>query len=113
MRHNHQQVRVRQLFKVRWTLELARRIEKAMKQTSTKAHHESPELYPEPRTPKQLEEFDAIYEETKPKGEGDDTADDKDAAVTDVTRSTPVEPIIPMTAISGESVAKAQAAAKN
>lgn len=116
VRRNHQQVRVRQLFKVKWTLELAKRIEKAMKQTSTKAHHESPELYPEPRTPKQLErlleEFDAVCEETKPKNEGDCLADD-DASVTDVARSTPVEPIVPMAVISDELVAKGQAAAKN
>lgn len=61
---------MRQLFKVTWTLELAKRIEQAIKQASPKAHHEAPDLYPRPRTPDELEvmlaEFDAICELTAP-----------------------------------------------
>jgi ABC-type transport system involved in cytochrome c biogenesis ATPase subunit len=73
VRRNSQHVRVRNLFKVKWTLERAKRIELAMKKASPKAHHESVELYPRPRTPDELEvllaEFDAICEETAPREE--------------------------------------------
>jgi energy-coupling factor transporter ATP-binding protein EcfA2 len=72
-------VRVRHLFMITWTLEIASRIETAMKQASPKSHHEAPELYPRAYTPDELEamlvEFEAICELTKPKkikaGEGD------------------------------------------
>ena len=73
VRRNSQRVRVRQLFKVKWTPELAQRIEKAIKKTSPKAHHESLELYSKTPTPDDLEalldEFDSICDETAPKTE--------------------------------------------
>lgn len=64
-------VRVRHLFLITWTPEIASRIEEAMKQASPKSHHEAPELYPRPHTPDELEamlvEFEDICDLTAPK----------------------------------------------
>jgi ABC-type uncharacterized transport system ATPase subunit len=65
---NH--VRVRHLFMITWTPQIAERIEAAMKQASPKSHHEAPERYPRPYTPDELEtmlvEYEEICELTKP-----------------------------------------------
>lgn len=70
VRRFHKHVRVRHLFKIKWTPEISARIEAAMKQASPKSHHEATELYPRPFTLDELEamldEFDAICELTKP-----------------------------------------------
>src|SRR5205814_574464 len=46
VRRWNQNVRVRQLLKIRWTPELGKRIEEAMKELAPKAHHEAVDLYP-------------------------------------------------------------------
>lgn len=60
-------VRVRQLHGVKWTPEIAERIDKAMRKASPKAHHEPLALHPGPLTPAQLtamlEELSSLYEE--------------------------------------------------
>jgi hypothetical protein len=60
-------VRVRKLHDVKWTPEIAERIDKAMRKASPKAHHEPLVLHPGPHTPAQLtamfEEFSSLYEE--------------------------------------------------
>lgn len=60
-------VRVRQLHDVKWTPEIAERIDKAMRKASPKAHHEPMTLHPGPHTPTQLtamlDELSALYEE--------------------------------------------------
>lgn len=65
---NH--VRVRHLFMITWTRQIAERIEAAMKQASPKSHHEALELYPRAHTPDELEvmlvEFEEICALTKP-----------------------------------------------
>ena len=71
VRRFNRHVRVRQLFMVKWTPEIASRIEAAMKTASPKTHHEAPELYPRPYTPDELEamlvEFEEIADRTSPK----------------------------------------------
>jgi energy-coupling factor transporter ATP-binding protein EcfA2 len=71
VRRFSQHVRVRHLFMITWTPEIASRIEAAMKQASPKTHHEATELYPRAYTPDELEamfdEFEEICELTAPK----------------------------------------------
>jgi energy-coupling factor transporter ATP-binding protein EcfA2 len=59
-------VRVRQLYGIKWTPQIAERIDKAMHKASPKAHHEALALHPGAHTPTQLtamlEELAAIYE---------------------------------------------------
>jgi ABC-type uncharacterized transport system ATPase subunit len=60
-------VRVRQLHGVKWTPEIAERIDKAMRKASPKAHHEPLALHPGPLTPARLtamlDELSSLYEE--------------------------------------------------
>jgi ABC-type transport system involved in cytochrome c biogenesis ATPase subunit len=76
VRRYHKHVRVKQLFQVTWTPEIAERIEQAMKEASPKSHFEALELYPRACTPDELtamlEEFDAICELTVPKSGKED-----------------------------------------
>lgn len=78
VRRFNQHVRIKQMYKVKWTPEIAKRIHKAWKQASPKSHFEAPELYPRPFTPQELEtmadEFDAICDLTAPKSEKDEPA---------------------------------------
>jgi hypothetical protein len=71
VRRFHKHVRIKQLFQVTWTREIAERIEKAMKDASPKSHFEAPELYPRAYTPDELtamlDEFDAICDLAVPK----------------------------------------------
>ncbi len=73
VRRYHKHVRMKQLFQVKWSLEIVERIEKAMKQASPKTHHEALELYPRAHTADELgamlNEFDAICDLTAPKSE--------------------------------------------
>jgi hypothetical protein len=66
-------VRVRQLHGVKWTPEIAQRIDKAMHKASPKAHHEPLVLHPGPHTPTQLtsmlDELSSLYEEMGGKAE--------------------------------------------
>jgi ABC-type transport system involved in cytochrome c biogenesis ATPase subunit len=85
VRRFSQHVRVRHLFMITWTPEIASRIEKAMKQASPKSHYEATELYPRAYTPDELEamlvEFEEICDLTAPKnvkdaaGKGDLTSE--------------------------------------
>jgi recombinational DNA repair ATPase RecF len=60
-------VQVRRLHGVKWTPEIAVRIDKAMRKASPKAHHEPLALHPGPQTPAQLtamlEELSSLYKE--------------------------------------------------
>jgi hypothetical protein len=60
-------VRVRQLHGVKWTPEIAKRIDAGMRKASPKAHHEPLELHPGPHSPEQLtamlDELASLYEE--------------------------------------------------
>ncbi len=60
-------VQVRRLHGVKWTPEIAKRIDKAMRKASPKAHYEPLALHPGPHTPAQLtamlEELSSLYEE--------------------------------------------------
>ncbi len=71
VRRYSRHVRVRHLFMIKWTPEIASRIEAAMKQASPKSHHEALELYPRPYAPDELEamlvEFEEICDLTAPK----------------------------------------------
>jgi hypothetical protein len=66
-------VRVRQLHGVKWTPQIALRIDRAMHKASPKAHHEPLALHPSPHTPEQLstmlEELHSLYREMNPKTE--------------------------------------------
>lgn len=74
VRRFSQHVRVRNLFMITWTPEIATRIERAMKLASPKAHHEALELYPRAYKPDELEamlvEFEEICALTVPKAAG-------------------------------------------
>jgi AAA domain len=65
-------VRVRQLHGVKWTPEIAERIDAGMRKASPKAHHEALELHPGPHSPEQLkamlDELSSLYEEMGGKG---------------------------------------------
>jgi len=73
VRRYQKNVRIRQLYKLKWSVEIVERIDKAMKQVSPKSHFEPLELYPRAHTPDELgamlDEFDAICELTAPKPE--------------------------------------------
>jgi len=60
-------VRVRRLHEVKWTPQIATRIDKAMRKASPKAHHESLALHPEPLGPadlsRMLDELESLYGE--------------------------------------------------
>ncbi len=60
-------VRVRQLHGVKWTPQIAKRIDNAMRKASPKAHHEPLALHPGPHAPAQLtamlDELSSLYEE--------------------------------------------------
>jgi hypothetical protein len=60
-------VRVRRLHGVKWTPQIATRIDKVMRKASPKAHHESLALHPEPLRPadlsRMLDELESLYEE--------------------------------------------------
>lgn len=66
-------VRVRQLHGVKWTPQIASRIDRAMRKASPKAHHEPLALHPSPHTPEQLaamlDELRSLYEEMSPKSD--------------------------------------------
>jgi recombinational DNA repair ATPase RecF len=66
-------VRVRQLHGVKWTPQIASRIDRAMRKASPKAHHEPLALHPSPHSPEQLaamlDELRSLYEEMSPKGD--------------------------------------------
>ncbi len=91
VRRYNPHVRVRHLFMITWTLEIAERVEAAMKQASPKSHHEAPELYPRAYTPDELEsmliEFEEICDLTKPKkikdGKGDVNEESGQATIED------------------------------
>ncbi len=55
VRRFHAHVQVRRLHGVKWTVEIAKRIDAAMRKTSPKAHHEVLALHPTPHTPDELE----------------------------------------------------------
>ncbi len=66
-------VRVRQLHGVKWTPEIAKRIDAAMRKASPKAHYEPLELHPGPHSPEQLtamlDELSTLHEEMNGKPE--------------------------------------------
>ncbi len=66
-------VRVRRLHDVKWTPEIAKRIDAAMRKASPKAHHEPLELHPGPHSPEQLtnmlDELSTLHEEMNGKPE--------------------------------------------
>jgi ABC-type transport system involved in cytochrome c biogenesis ATPase subunit len=84
VRRYQKNVRIRQLYKLKWSLEIVERIDKAMKQASPKSHFEPLELYPRAHTPDELgamlDEFDAICDRTAPKQEKQ--AEDEDEQTT-------------------------------
>lgn len=55
VRRFHAHVQVRRLHGVKWTVEIAERIDAAVRKTSPKAHHEALALHPAPHTPEELE----------------------------------------------------------
>ena len=65
-------VRVHQLHGVKWTPEIAKRIDAGMRKASPKAHHEALELHPGPHSPERLkamlDELSSLYEEMGGKG---------------------------------------------
>jgi ABC-type uncharacterized transport system ATPase subunit len=79
-------VRVRQLHGVRWTPEIAMRVDKAMKKASPKAHHEPLALHPHPFTPTELttmlNELSLLYEDM-----GGGKASSKVATATEVAHA--------------------------
>lgn len=60
-------VRVRQLHEVKWTPQVAKRIDQAMRKASPKSHHEPLELHPAAHTPQDLtamlDELETLYRE--------------------------------------------------
>jgi DNA repair exonuclease SbcCD ATPase subunit len=87
-------VRVRQLHGVKWTPEIAKRIDAGMRKASPKAHHEALELNPGPHSPEQLnamlDELSSLYEEMGGKGASstDDATDlSTDSVVREIRRS--------------------------
>jgi hypothetical protein len=64
---------VRQLHGVKWTPEIAKRIDAAMRKASPKAHYEPLELHPGPHSPEQLtamlDELSTLHEEMNGKPE--------------------------------------------
>lgn len=66
-------VQVRKLHGVKWTPEIAKRIDKAMRKASPKAHHEPLALHPGPHTPTSLramlDELTSLYDEIRGKPE--------------------------------------------
>ncbi len=84
VRRYQKNVRIRQLYKLRWSLEIVERIDKAMKQASPKSHFEPLELYPRAHTPDELgamlDEFDAICGLTAPKREKQAEDEDEQTA---------------------------------
>ncbi len=82
-------VRVRQLHGVKWTPEIAKRIDAGMRKASPKAHHEPLELHPGPYSPEQLnamlDELSSLYEEMGGKG-ASPTEDATDPSMDTVVR---------------------------
>ncbi len=66
-------VRVRQLHGVKWTPQIALRIDQAMRKASPKSHHEPLALHPSAHTPEQLgvmlDELRSLYEDMNPKSD--------------------------------------------
>jgi energy-coupling factor transporter ATP-binding protein EcfA2 len=66
-------VRVQKLHDVKWTPQIALRIDREMRKASPKAHHEPLALHPAPHTPQQLaamlDELRSLYEEMSPNGD--------------------------------------------
>jgi len=60
-------VRVRQLHGVKWTPDIAKRIDAGLREASPKAHHEALALHPGAHSPKELEamldKLDSLYQE--------------------------------------------------
>jgi ABC-type uncharacterized transport system ATPase subunit len=81
-------VQVRRLHKVKWTPQIATRIDTAMRKASPKAHHEPLALHPGPHSPTQLtamlDELSALYEEMGGKLE---------TPAEDSTQPTEIEPV--------------------
>jgi ABC-type dipeptide/oligopeptide/nickel transport system ATPase subunit len=73
-------IKVRNLHQVRWSPELAREIDAAVKELSAGAHQgplgQQPSPLPLPKLEARLEKFAAICEQTKPGREGDDERED-------------------------------------
>jgi len=84
VRRYQKNVRIRQLYKLKWSLEIVERIDKAMRQVSPKSHFEPLELYPRAHTPDELgamlDEFDAICDLTAPKQEKQAEDEDEQTA---------------------------------
>lgn len=82
-------VQVRQLHKVKWTPEIAKRIDAAMRKVSPKAHYEPLELHPNPHSPEQLtamlDELSTLHEEMNGK-QPEETAEP--------VRSNDAEPVV-------------------
>lgn len=62
-------VQVRRLHDIKWTPQIAKRIDAAVRKASPKAHHEAVAVHPAPHTPDELDamlgELEALYEEMR------------------------------------------------
>jgi len=72
VRRWHAQVRIRQLRQIKWSRDIVKRIEAAMKKAANKTHHEASELQPTPFTTDELsemlDEYGALCDLTHPEG---------------------------------------------